>query len=72
MRCSMLCKGTQVRTSGPSEYALFDFIALIDSEWAFALFLSKAGQNLILCKKYVFTDHTSFQTPTPEISLPTY
>lgn len=72
MRCSMLYKGTLVRTSGLSEYAFSDFVVPIDSEWAFALFLSKVGQNFILCKMLVHNDRLSFQTPTPEISLSIY
>ena len=68
----MLYKGTLVRTSGSSEYAFSEFVVPIDSEWAFALFLSKVGQNFILCKMLVHNDRLSFQTLTPEISLSIY
>ena len=59
----MLCRGTPVRTSGPSEYAHSDFVALIDSEWAFALFLSQVGRNFILYTKCLFTAITSASGP---------
>ena len=58
----MLYKGTLVRTSGSSEYVFSDFVVPIDSEWAFALFLSKVGQ-ISFYAKCLFTTITSASGP---------